>query len=238
MDNNTDQRQRVVVTGWPRRFVEWIRTGRDIGDLTGMQIAGIAAVVGLTAVSAVALMGWLLGQVVQLLGWLGEGATDANNALTSPQAAQLARVASDPIVAWAEHHAAGLAVSATTLLTVWAIGGGVLFLGGLGGARGARIAWPLYGAATAAMAWHGAVEPHRPIAAGLIALAWGVLSILVLHRGGSRGCTHITVPAAGEPISAPRVSASREPSGDSRASRHTEAFPPVPHGGGGTDVQR
>ncbi|MFD4190778.1 hypothetical protein [Amycolatopsis thermoflava] len=50
---------------------------------------------------------------------------------------------------------------------------------------------------TTAMAWFGASEPHRPIAAGLIVLAWGIASILVLHRGGRRAPTHLTTVVTG-----------------------------------------
>lgn len=221
-----------VVREFYDRFVARMEdhTGRE---LTRVRAAAIAVAAGLTVVSAVALVAWLLHQLQRLLGWLGDGAGHLNDALSSPHAAQLVRVATDPLVAWTEQHTAGLAVSASTLLTVWAIGGAVLFLGGLGGARGARVAWPLFGAATAAMAWHGAAEPHRPVAAGLIVLAWGVLSILVLHRGGSQRCTHLTVQP-GEPNPAPAVPA---PSSEPQPGRHTEAFTPALQGGG-ADGQR
>lgn len=194
MDTNKFAQQRATVTSWCaatfRRFVEWMEDRTD-RELNGVQAVALAVVYGLAGLSALVLVGWVLYQLVQLVGWLfsGHAGGDVGDLLS---ALPVVHVATDPIGAWAEQHAAGLPVSATTLLTVWAIGGGVLFVAGLAGARGARIAWPLYGAGTAAMAWFGAAEPHRPIAAGLVALAWGVASILVLHRGGQRARTHIT----------------------------------------------
>ena len=114
----------------------------------------------------------------------------------------LTQVVSDPLQHWITAHTTGLAVSPAAVLTVWLAGGGVLALAGFAGSRGARVAWPLWGAATVAMTWFGADEPHRPVAAGLVGLTWGLASILVLHRGGTRQPQHITVntqsgPAAG-----------------------------------------
>lgn len=194
LENNDNQRRHTAVTDWCGemfgRFVDWMEdhTGRE---LNGVQAVALAVFAAVTAGSALTFAGWLLYQLVRLIVWLfgGHASTDIGHILST---LPVVHVAADPIGVWAEQHAAGLPVSATTLLTVWAIGGAVLVIGGLVGARGARIAWPLYGAGTAAMAWFGAAEPHRPIAAGLVALAWGVVSILVLHRGGRRTHTHIT----------------------------------------------
>jgi len=194
LENNNNRRMQTDVADWFRelfgQFVEWMEDRTD-RELNGVQAVLIAVGVGVLAASTLAFAVWLIIQVVHLIQWVfsGNASTDIGHALS---ALPVVHVATDPIGAWAEQHAAGLPVSAATLLTVWAVGGGVLFVAGLVGARGARIAWPLYGAGTAAMAWAGAAEPHRPIAAGLIVLAWGVASILVLHRGGHRARTHIT----------------------------------------------
>ncbi|MFI5614732.1 hypothetical protein [Amycolatopsis sp. NPDC051903] len=193
-NNNNNQPQRNAVADWFREmfgmFVEWMEdhTGRPLNGVQAVLIALAAAVVGAsTAVFAV----WLVIQVAHMIGWVfgGQAGTDLGRLLSD---LPIVHVATDPISSWMTQHAAGLPVSAATLLTVWAAGGAVLFVAGLLGARGARIAWPLYGAGTAAMAWFGAAEPHRPIAAGLIVLTWGLASILVLHRGGRRTGTHIT----------------------------------------------
>jgi len=202
LDTTKFTQQRAAAARWIKsrlsRFVSWMEdhTGRDLNGPQAVLLALASLVVGVTAL---ALAMWVLAQIVTFIGWVGGGHAGADVGRVFSELGQtvaslpLVHTATDPIGAWAEQHAAGLPVSAGTLLTVWGIGGGLLVLGGLCGARGARVAWPLYGAATAAMAWFGAQDPHQPIAAGLIVLAWILLSILVLHRGGSsRARTHIT----------------------------------------------
>ena len=193
-NNNNNQQQPSPVKNWFRekfgQFVELMEDHTD-RELNGVQAVLVALAALVAGTGAVAFAGWLLVSLVRLLVWAfdGRGTASVGHLLS---ALPVVHVATDPIGDWAVKHAAGLPVSANALLTVWALGGGVLFVAGLAGARGARIAWPLYGAGTAAMAWFGAADPHRPIAAGLIVLAWGVASILVLHRGGQRARTHIT----------------------------------------------
>lgn len=170
------------------RFVAWMQDRTD-RELNGAQALALAAAVLAGVGSTLVFGGWLAYQLVRLLVWLVGGHAGADLVHALP----VLHVAVDSIVAWADQHAAGLPVAPAALLTAWGVGGAVLAVAGLAGSRGARIAWPLYGAATAAMAWFGATEPHRPIAAGLIALVWGVASIAVLHRGGARtAVTHIT----------------------------------------------
>lgn len=171
------------------RFVDWVEDRTD-RELTGPQALGLTAVAAVLAVIAIAATVWLLAQLLHLVLWLWGGPA---------KLAQLpiVHIALDPITAWATQHGTGLPVPPSTLLITWGIGGLVLAIAGTAGARGARIAWPIYGAATAAAAWFGATEPHRPVAAGLIVLAWGLASILVLRRSGGRAGTHVTVlPAA------------------------------------------
>lgn len=163
------------------RFVAWMRERTD-RDLNGAQAITLALGALLGAGGALVVGAWLTYQLLHLLEWLVDGHAGAELLHALP----VAHVALDPITTWADHHAAGLPVAPTALLTVWGIGGAVLALASLAGSRSARITWPLYGAATAAMAWFGATEPHRAIAAGLIALAWALASIVVLHRVGPR----------------------------------------------------
>ena len=171
--------------GW-NRFVGWMEYKTD-QPLSNRQAAEI--VIG--GVGGALLAVFLLVEMISLLvrGTIGLGHT-AGQLPTSA----LAQLVSDPLQQWIAAHTAGLAVSPTAVLTVWLAGGGALALAGMAGSRGARVAWPLYGAATVAMTWLGATDPHRPVAAGLVGLAWGLLSIVVLHRGGTRKpAQHITV---------------------------------------------
>lgn len=182
------------------RFVDWVEDRTD-RELTGSQAVGLAGGAVVLAVIGVTLTGWLLYQLLHLVLWLLAGPA---------KLAQLpvVHVALDPITTWATQHGTGLPVPPSTLLITWGLGGLALAIAGTAGSRGARIAWPLYGAATAAVAWCGATEQHRPVAAGLIVLAWGLASILVLRHRGNRATAHVTVlpatchhdqPGAGRP---------------------------------------
>lgn len=221
LESNNNQWQDNV-TGRCRemfsRFVEWMedRAGRE---LDGGQAAAIAAGALVVAASMVGFAVWLVFEVVHLLQWVfgGQASSDIGQVLSELPVVQ---VATDPIGAWVVQHAAGLPVSAATLLTVWASGGAALALGGLLGSRGARLTWPAYGAATAAMAWFGASELHRPIAAGLIVLVWSLASILVLHRGGRGARTHIT-NVLPDRSRASRPSGEEKPTGAAKATPMT-----------------
>jgi hypothetical protein len=202
----------TAITAWCTdlfdRFVAWMQDRTD-RELTGLQAVMLAATVLTTVGTALVLGGWFAYELVRALIWVFSGHAGAEIGHLVA-AVPVAHVALDPISAWVRQHAAGLPVSPAVLLTVWGIGGATLVVTGLSGSLGARIAWPVYGAATTAMAWFGATEPHRPIAAGLIVLAWGLASILVLRRRGDRAGTHISVlpatcnhapgqPSAGQP---------------------------------------
>lgn len=176
------------LTDWMERF-----TGRTLhrGSTAALLLAGL-----LVGGAALFVVIWLLSHVLAFLDWLfgGQAATEAGDSATGlvHSLTPLARVALDPIANWMNTHATGLPVTAAHLLLAWTAGGAALFLGGVFSFRGARVGWPVYGALTAAMAWFGAQPEHRPIAAGLIALTWSVLSIFVLHRGGTARPIHIT----------------------------------------------
>ena len=198
-DNNSPHNRATAVLDWGSDkyddLITWMEdfTGRPLSRVSAAALIAAGLVLGGMALVVVV---WLLSQLLSFLGWLlgGQAATDAGDSATGlgRSLLPLARVALDPIVNWVTAHATGLPVSATHLLLAWASGGAVLFLGGVFSFRGARVGWPVYGALTAAMAWFGAEPAHRPIAAGLIVLTWAVLSIFVLHRGGTRRAIHVT----------------------------------------------
>lgn len=163
--------------GW-NRFVGWMEY--KIDEPISNRRAAEILIGGLGA----ALAGGFL--LIAMISLLVRGTITLGHTAGQVPTVALAQLVSDALQHWVAVHTAGLAVSPDAVLTVWLAGGALLALGGLLGARGARVAWPAYGAATVAMAWFGAAEPHRPVAAGLVGLTWAVLSILVLHRGGTR----------------------------------------------------
>lgn len=171
---------------WWNRLVGWMEYKIDepISNrrATEILVGGIAA--GLVA-------GFL---VIALITALVRGTIGLGHAAGQLPSGALTQIVTAPIQQWIAAHTAGLPVSPAAVLGVWLIGGAVLVLAGMAGSRGARVAWPLYGAATVTMTWFGAAEPHRPVVAGLVGLAWGLASIVVLHRGGTRKpAQHITV---------------------------------------------
>ncbi len=198
-DNNTPQTRAAAVLDWGSDKLDQLtdRMERFTGrTLTRGPVAALAAAGLLVGGAALFVASWLFYQVLSLLDWLfgGQAATEAGNTgLSLGQAlAPIGHVALDPIITWMTAHSTGLPVSVTHLLLAWVASGAALFLGGLFGFRGARVGWPVYGVLTAAMAWFGAEPAHRPVAAGVVALAWAVLSIFVLHRGGTARPIHIT----------------------------------------------
>lgn len=179
--------RRVADRARPRwnRLVGWMEY--KIDEPISNRRAGLIVIGGV----GIALLGAFL--LITVIGLLLRGTIAMAHAAGQIPKGELAQVVSDPIQQFLAAHTTGLAVSPSAVLAVWLAGGGVLALAGFAGSRGARVAWPLWGAATVAMTWFGAAEPHRPVAAGLVGLTWGVLSILVLHHGGTRQLQHITV---------------------------------------------
>ena len=184
MDTNTNDQQHPV-TAWCRtwfdRFVASVQAHSD-REITGPRAVGIALLALAGIASAVTLVGWLLYQFVRGLQIAGAAVSSAADVEHGVASWPVVEFVVDAIAGWVKEHSAGLPVATGTLLAMWALGGAVLALAGVLGSRGARIAWPVYGVATAAMAYGGAAGGHQTIAAGLVGLAWGVASIVVLHR--------------------------------------------------------
>ncbi|MEU6236687.1 hypothetical protein [Kitasatospora sp. NPDC047058] len=79
-------------------------------------------------------------------------------------------------------HTSGLPVNDTTAYEVWKLAGIGFFLWSfLFRAFGARLGWALYGAATSVMVWQATAPAGRPVAAGVAALGWLVLSVFALR---------------------------------------------------------
>lgn len=162
------------------------------GALRGAVGAGLVLAASALAVGVLVGAGLL---VVAVFGWIGDGLTAAGEFLGHHAADGLDRLlelpavamVTDPIGHWLAVHGHGLPVSTYGMAVAWAAGGLGLFLLATLRSRGARIGWPLYGTATAAMAWFGATtEVHRPIVAGAVGLAWCVASVLAYRRPGLR----------------------------------------------------
>ena len=97
-------------------------------------------------------------------------------------AGRLWRTVSDPIHHYLTVHSEGLAAGPRTLYTAWAIAGSLILIRALrqGATVGVQLGALVFGTLTVAMVWSGTAEPGKPVAAGLAALAWGVLAALAL----------------------------------------------------------
>ncbi|MGW2255490.1 hypothetical protein ACWCXH_35770 [Kitasatospora sp. NPDC001660] len=111
----------------------------------------------------------------------------------------------DPIYHYLQVHSAGLPAGARTLFTFWGLAGALILIRALrqGATVGVQLGALVFGALTVAMVWSGTEGPGQPVAAGLAALAWGVLAALALT--GSWITTHTTV--INEPPAAPAAPA-------------------------------
>ncbi|MEU0218517.1 hypothetical protein ABZ281_26920 [Streptomyces sp. NPDC006265] len=90
-------------------------------------------------------------------------------------------VIDQPIRSYIAAHSTSLAISGSTVYTVWQLAGLFGLIGGFSGNTGARFTWTAWGAASIAMVWSAAPADGRTIATGLAALAWTASSVLALH---------------------------------------------------------
>ncbi|MFC9635818.1 hypothetical protein ACFTY8_43095 [Streptomyces mirabilis] len=77
-------------------------------------------------------------------------------------------------------HSAGLAVSGSTLYTLWQVAGLIGLVGGFLRSTAARLLWTAWGASSAAMIWSAAPEPGRTLATG-IAVVWLLASAFAVR---------------------------------------------------------
>ncbi|WP_331745920.1 hypothetical protein [Streptomyces sp. NBC_00872] len=93
-------------------------------------------------------------------------------------------VVDQPVRSYIAQHSAGLAVSASTLYTLWQLTGITalaLALGWLTRNQGVRLTWTVWGAGTVWMVWTATPHPGRTVAVGLTVLAWTLLSAFALR---------------------------------------------------------
>lgn len=90
-------------------------------------------------------------------------------------------VVDQPVRTYIAQHSAGLAVSASTVYTLWQLAGLIGLIGGFLRSTAARLLWTIWGAASAAMIWTTAPEHGRTLATGIAVLAWLLGSAFALR---------------------------------------------------------
>ncbi|MEU4673956.1 hypothetical protein AB0F91_39875 [Amycolatopsis sp. NPDC023774] len=148
------------------------------GEIRGFAIAsplGFAAAL-LSGLLVLFLAGVALYGVAKVAVWAGSGQMLHDLVHWVPAL----RIMTDPIGHWLAVHTAGLPLAVNFAAAIWAVIGAGVFLAARAQHRGGQLLWPLFGAATAAMAWFGTTElTHRPIAAGLVGALWAALTLLL-----------------------------------------------------------
>lgn len=88
-----------------------------------------------------------------------------------------------PLISWSQHHlTAGAAMPAEAPMILWALVGAAVWLLGLGRSIYAKVVWPLFGAATTAMAHAGATPGRELVTASVVVLLWLALSLPIYRR--------------------------------------------------------
>lgn len=173
-----------------RQLPAWARVpdwARDPGNWI------IAVVLGV-ALALLAGLGWLLWTIITAIGHgidaTGDfisGAVHTGGDLLSDLGRWIAHgpithSISDPVHAWLDAHAAGLPATAGQLWTLWLVAISALFVAAFTGSTYGRIGWAAIGALTAYAVWHGTPTGARPVAVGVTAVVWLVLSLLTYTR--------------------------------------------------------
>ncbi|MFJ5657271.1 hypothetical protein ACIQD5_28490 [Streptomyces microflavus] len=163
----------------------------------------VKATIGLAAVCA----------VIILLDGAAEALADAlHRLLTTVPHVQVGAdtstgvfaVIDQPIRSYIAAHSASLAISASTVYTLWQIIGLFALVGGFARSSGARLTWTAWGAATIAMVYSSAPADGRTIATALAVLAWTTASTLALRGTTLRPHVFTHIHNAGHHI-APQI---------------------------------
>lgn len=138
--------------------------------------------------TAVALTGFAV--VVLLLGGAAGVLADAlHRLLTAAPRVQIGTDTSTGVVAvvdqpvrdYIAQHSAGLAVSGSTIYTLWQAAGLTGLIFGFLRSTAARLLWLAWGAGSAAMIWSAAPEPGRTLATGIAVVVWLLASAFALR---------------------------------------------------------
>ncbi|MFC8819054.1 hypothetical protein [Streptomyces rochei] len=147
-----------------RHMAPWLRTV--------LMVAGVSLVV-LMAKGAGEVLLQALHQILTAVPKVQVGVDTSNG---------VAAVVDQPVRTYIAQHSAGLPVAASTVYTLWLLTGITgLVLGFLTRNNGVRAMWTAWGAATVFMVWTATPDTSRPVAAGLAALAWTLLSAIALR---------------------------------------------------------
>ncbi|AHJ58551.1 hypothetical protein [Amycolatopsis keratiniphila] len=139
--------------------------------------------IGFGVVAGAGLVALAVAAIVAIVDLVGLGLKKAGEFASTVATSPIVDIAVDPVRNWITSHGEGLAVGTTGLAWMWATSGGVLFLMSTLRVRAARfIGWPGFGLATVAMAWDGSMDVHRPVASGMAALIWCLLSLVAFRR--------------------------------------------------------
>ncbi|MFE9770029.1 hypothetical protein ACFYPC_36815 [Streptomyces sp. NPDC005808] len=90
-------------------------------------------------------------------------------------------VVDQPVRSYIAQHSAGLAVSGSTLYTLWQVAGLVGLVGGFLRSTAARLLWTAWGTGSAAMIWSAAPELGRTLATGIAVAVWLLASAFALR---------------------------------------------------------
>lgn len=134
----------------------------------------------LSAIGTVAFGLLAVTALMAIMHWIAEGNPLQDLAGILPAY----ELVTDPLQQWFATHMAGTGIDTETAAWTWGITGAVIWVFACCNQLGAQlIAWPAFGIASAAMAWFGTTTAnHRPVTAGLVAIAWTALSLFALNR--------------------------------------------------------
>ncbi|MFD0033042.1 hypothetical protein ACFVJK_33165 [Streptomyces sp. NPDC127172] len=90
-------------------------------------------------------------------------------------------VIDQPIRTYIASRSAGMAISGSTIYTLWQIAGLYGLLAGFAGSTIGRLVWTAWGAASAAAIWVTVPDHQRTLSVAIAALAWGLASLLALR---------------------------------------------------------
>ncbi|MET9497438.1 hypothetical protein [Streptomyces sp. NPDC006552] len=149
------------------------RRGADMAHwLKALLILAGLSVVVLLAEAAGSAIGHAVGDLLAAAPTVDIG-TDTSSGVWT--------VIDNPIRIYLAQHSVGMAVSGSTLYTLWQVGGLYGLIGGFTGSTIARLVWTAWGAASAAAIWVTVPSVNRTLAVAVAVLAWGLASLFALR---------------------------------------------------------
>ncbi|MEV5784543.1 hypothetical protein AB0L42_26570 [Streptomyces sp. NPDC052287] len=151
------------IDGW-HGMADWLKT---LIGLTGLSIAVISIrIAGLIVID-------VLHRLLTLAPKVQIG-TDTTSGVWA--------VVDHPVRSYVAQHSAGLAISGSTVYTLWLLTGITGLIGGwLSRNDALRLLWAAHGTVTAYMVWESSPPACRTTATALAVLTWSLLSLLALR---------------------------------------------------------